>query len=120
MMNPVRFADLCDNVQNMNKEQLRTLAQMCEERIDERQERFEHLCSGLYDYLQTIFDEFPNAHVYLCKDGKCITTWEKFDLSSLGAVARIEFNIGASEDQSGSYGLNCPAYFAYDDVAVRF
>ena len=60
------------------------------------------------------------AEFYLCKDGKCVTTWEKFDLSSLGAVARIEFNIGASDDQSGSYGLNCPAYFAYDDVAVRF
>ena len=70
MMNPVRFADLCDNVQNMNRDQLRALAQMCEERIDERQERFEHLCSGLYDYLQAIFDEFPNAHVYLCKDVK--------------------------------------------------
>ena len=70
MMNPVRFADLCDNVKNMNKEQLRALAQMCEERIDERQERFEQLCNGMYNYLQTIFDEFPNAHVYLCKNGK--------------------------------------------------
>ncbi|MBO7290970.1 MAG: DUF4465 domain-containing protein, partial [Bacteroidaceae bacterium] len=50
----------------------------------------------------------------------CVTTWEKFDLSLLGAVVRIEFNLGASDDMSGSYGLNCPAYFAYDDVAVRF
>ena len=69
MMNPVRFADICDNVQNMNKEQLRALAQMCEERIDERQERFEQLCAGLYDYLHIIQEEFPNAHVYLCKNG---------------------------------------------------
>lgn len=70
MMNAVKFADLCDNIKNMNKEQLEELARMATERIDERQERFEHLCSGLYNYLQTIFDEFPNAHVYLCKDGK--------------------------------------------------
>ena len=60
------------------------------------------------------------AEIYLCRDGKCITTWERFDLSSLGEVVRIEFNFEASDDQIGSYGLNCPAYFAYDDVAVRF
>lgn len=53
------------------------------------------------------------------KDG-IVTTWEKFDLSSLGKVAKIVFNFSASEDQSGQYGLNCPAYFAYDDVAVQF
>jgi hypothetical protein len=65
MMHEVKFADICGNIKNMNKEQLRTLAQMCEQRIDERQERFEHLCSGFYDYLQAIQDEFPNAKVYL-------------------------------------------------------
>ena len=58
------------------------------------------------------------AEIYLCKDGRLITTWEKFDLSSLGKVTKVVFNFEASEDQSGSYGLNCPAYFAYDDVAV--
>ena len=49
-----------------------------------------------------------------------LTTWKKFDLSSLGKVNKVVFNIEASEDQSGDYGLNCPAYFAYDDVAVQF
>lgn len=58
------------------------------------------------------------AEIYLCKDGRLITTWEKFDLSSLGKVTKVVFNFEASEDQSGQYGLNCPAYFAYDDVAV--
>ena len=58
------------------------------------------------------------AEIYLCKDGRLITTWEKFDLSSLGKVTKIVFNFEASEDQSGQYGLNSPAYFAYDDVAV--
>ena len=58
------------------------------------------------------------AEIYLCKDGRFINTWEKFDLSSLGKVTKVVFNFEASEDQSGQYGLNCPAYFAYDDVAV--
>lgn len=60
------------------------------------------------------------AEVYLCKDGKFINEWTKFDLSPLGKVAKVEFNFAASDDQKGSYGLNFPAYFAYDDVAVRF
>lgn len=59
------------------------------------------------------------AEFYLCKDGKCVTTWEKFDLSVLGKVVSIEFNFAASEDMSGAYGLNCPAYFAYDNVSVQ-
>ena len=58
------------------------------------------------------------AEIYLCKDGRLITTWEKFDLSSLGKVTKVVFIFVASEDQSGQYGLNSPAYFAYDDVAV--
>ena len=70
MMHDVRFADICDKITEMNAKQLRELAERCEDRIVERRQRFEMLCNGLYDYLQTIFDEFPNAHVYLCKDGK--------------------------------------------------
>ena len=58
---------------------------------------------------------------YLCNGASNILkTWQKWDLSALGKVAKIAFNITASADQVGSYGLNCPAYFAYDDVAVRF
>lgn len=44
--------------------------------------------------------------------------WTCWDLSPLGEVLMIEFNIDGS--RKGSYGLNTPAYFAYDDVAVRF
>ena len=44
----------------------------------------------------------------------------KFDLSGLGKVVKITFNLVGSADLIGDYGLNCPAYFAYDDVAVRF
>ena len=61
------------------------------------------------------------AEFYLVNgSANILNTWEKFDLSSLGKVNKIVFNFAASADQSGSYGLNCPAYFAYDDVAVQF
>lgn len=36
----------------------------------------------------------------------------------LGEVTKIEFNITGSSDNG--YGFSQPAYFAYDDVAVRF
>jgi len=36
--------------------------------------------------------------------------------SSLGKVARIELNVEGY--MMGTYGLNTPAYFAYDDVLV--
>ena len=49
-----------------------------------------------------------------------VSEWTKFDLSKLGKVIKIEFNLVGSDDLVGDYGLNCPAYFAYDDVAVRF
>lgn len=75
MMHEVKFADICGNIKSMNKEQLQTLAKMCEERIDERQERFEQLCAGFYDYLHTIQEEFPNAKVYLIHGNA-----EKFDV----------------------------------------
>lgn len=60
------------------------------------------------------------SEFYLCKDGVPVNKWSKFDLSSLGKVVKVHFYFDASADQSGSYGLNFPAYFAYDDVAVRF
>ena len=61
------------------------------------------------------------SEFYLCNTGrKFVTNWQKWDLSVLGKVNKIVFNFEASSDQIGSYGLNCPAYFAYDDVAVQF
>lgn len=65
---------------------------------------------------QTGSEEF-----FLCK-GKAniVNTWTKWDLSALGEVVKIEFNIDGSADLRGDWGLNTPAYFAYDDVAVRF
>lgn len=44
--------------------------------------------------------------------------WVKWDLSSLGEVSRVDFNVLGTSDNG--YGYSQPAYFAYDDVAVRF
>lgn len=57
---------------------------------------------------------------YLCHNGKCITTWKKFDLTSLGKIAKVGFSFSVSDDLVSEWGLSCPTYFAYDDVAVRF
>ena len=65
-------------------------------------------------------EETGSVEFALCENGVLVTEWTKWDLSPLGKVAKVAFNFSASEDQIGSYGMNCPAYFAYDDVAVRW
>ena len=61
------------------------------------------------------------SEFYLLNTGqRFITDWTKWDLSSLGEVVRVEFNLVACYQGYGRYGLVIPAYFAYDDVAVRF
>ena len=61
------------------------------------------------------------AEFYLLNTGKRIVTdWTKWDLTSLGAVVRVEFNLIACYEGYGRYGLVIPAYFAYDDIAVQF
>lgn len=59
------------------------------------------------------------TEIYLCNGPeKIITDWVKWNLSSLGAVVKVAFNVEGSEKTE--WGLVRPAYFAYDDVAVRF
>ena len=59
------------------------------------------------------------ASIFLCNGPtNIITDWTKFDLSGLGKVQKVEFNITGSSDNGA--GFSQPAYFAYDDVAVRF
>ena len=68
-------------------------------------------------------DEEPVAETefYLLDKGKrFVTEWTKWDLSSLGKVVKVAFNLVGSDDMVGDYGLAVPGYFAYDDVAVRF
>lgn len=65
--------------------------------------------------------EPTSTEFYLLNTGKrMITDWTKWDLSVLGEVVRVEFNLVACYEGYGTYGLVIPAYFAYDDVAVRF
>lgn len=59
------------------------------------------------------------ADIYTCNGPDDIMTdWTKFDLSGLGEVTKVTFNITGSSDNG--YGFSQPAYFCYDDVAVRF
>lgn len=60
-----------------------------------------------------------SVKIYLCNGPENIVTdWTKFDLSPLGKVTKVTFNVTGSSDNG--YGFSQPAYFAYDDVAVRF
>lgn len=45
-----------------------------------------------------------------------VTAWTYFDLSDLGTVTRVEFNFQGND--SGTYGLNTPAYVCIDNVKV--
>ncbi|MBQ2541438.1 MAG: DUF4465 domain-containing protein [Paludibacteraceae bacterium] len=69
-------------------------------------------------------EETGTIYFYLCQGNVLgngvIDDWTEWNLSGLGAVASVKFDMDASADMIGIYGLNCPAYFAYDDVAVRF
>ena len=65
-----------------------------------------------------IGDNDNTSEFYLCNGpDNIVTDWTKWDLSSLGEVTMVEFNIEGSSDNG--YGFSQPAYFAYDDVAVR-
>ena len=66
-------------------------------------------------------EEVGKISVPLVATGKQILMeWKRVDLTSLGKVFALGFNFEASADQCGDWGLNTPAYFAYDDVVVRF
>ncbi len=64
-------------------------------------------------------DNGNTAEFYLCNGpSNIVTDWTKWDLSGLGEVTCVWFNITGSSDNG--FGFSQPAYFAYDDVAVRF
>lgn len=63
--------------------------------------------------------EVGKTTIYMCKgQGLMVKEWTRWDLSVLGKVAKVAFNITGSSDNG--YGFSQPAYFAYDDVTVRF
>jgi hypothetical protein len=46
-----------------------------------------------------------------------ITEWTKVDLWPLGSVAEIKFDLQSSD--TGDWGMNTPAYFCFDNLAVN-
>jgi hypothetical protein len=46
-----------------------------------------------------------------------VTDWTKVDLRLLGAVQRVEFSLSSTDN--GAWGMNTPAYFCLDDLALR-
>lgn len=61
------------------------------------------------------------SEYYLAKNlYNIVTDWVKWDLSRLGAVDKVVFSVAGSEEQYGEWGFNTPAYFAIDDVTVRY
>ena len=75
-----------------------------------------------FDDVDADADAEPISEVefYLVKGMNVVTDWQKWNLSELGAVAKVRFNFLYSDEMGGRYGFTIPGYFAYDDVAVRF
>ena len=65
-------------------------------------------------------DELVSETTFYLVNGpdNIVMEWTKWDLTSLGKVLRVEFNVAGTNDNG--YGYSQPAYFAYDDVAVQF
>ncbi|MDE7077653.1 MAG: DUF4465 domain-containing protein, partial [Alistipes sp.] len=63
-------------------------------------------------------EETGRSEFFLAHDTDYLKEWTKWELASLGKVARIEFNMEST--RKNDYGMITPAYFAYDDVAVQF
>ena len=75
-----------------------------------------------FDDVDADADAEPISEVefYLVKGYEVVEDWQKWDLSELGAVAKVRFNFLYSDEMGGRYGFTIPGYFAYDDVAVRY
>ena len=74
-----------------------------------------------YDDVEAADDEhISTAEFTLWENGEGVSEWTRWDLSGLGKVAKVRFNLVGSDDLYGDYGLGAPGYFAYDDVTVRF
>ena len=71
---------------------------------------------------ESVDDDEPitETEFYLVNGLNVVETWQKWDLSVLGKVAKVRFNFLYSEEMGGKYGFTIPGYFAYDDIAVRF
>lgn len=72
----------------------------------------------------TGYDEDDNEtgtvtkYIWNPAEDEYVLEWTKWDLTPLGEVLYVKFNVGGTNDNG--YGFSQPAYFAYDDVAVQF
>lgn len=64
--------------------------------------------------------ETGRADFYLAdyRDGKSVLVdkWTWFDLSALGKVAKVKFEMSSTDN--GQYGMNTPAYFCIDGITI--
>lgn len=61
--------------------------------------------------------EFYLADFRTASSAGIVTEWTKVDLSSLGEVNKLRFDLQSSS--TGDYGMNVPGYFCFDDVTIR-
>ena len=61
--------------------------------------------------------EFYLADFRTSASAGIVDSWTEFDLSGLGSCHKITFDIQGSD--TGAYGLNTPAYFAFDDLKYK-
>jgi len=64
--------------------------------------------TGTVDFYLADYRFADNGEDYI------VNTWEYVDLSSLGVVKNLEFNLSSSD--MGFFGMNTPAYFTLDTV----
>lgn len=55
--------------------------------------------------------------VAICAGGGFMSRWYTCDISSLGKVTSLKFTMEGSD--TGEWGLNTPAYFAFDNVVIK-
>ncbi|OWK37763.1 Ig-like domain repeat protein [Fimbriiglobus ruber] len=73
-------------------------------------------------FLLTITGEDASGNVvgtvpfYLANNGSVLTTWQSADLSSLATAKTLVFSETSSD--TGTFGMNTPAFFAMDDLTL--
>lgn len=77
------------------------------------------------DYLSIVFTGYNNdvasenvVKFDLVRDGNFVETWTEVSLLALGKVDKVVLTMESND--IGSYGVNQPQYFAFDNVKVRF
>ena len=62
-------------------------------------------------------DNGASKEIVLAENNTAIEDWTNVDLTSLGAVKKLTFTFSGTD--SGTYGLNTPAYVAIDNILIE-